>query len=252
MAATMPDDRLKTWFRAGRSVGCHWLGLGAPVLAELAADAGAETIVFDIQHGRWSSAGVQDAVAMVAGRAPCLARVADASYFSIGWALDAGVHGVIVPMISTPEQAADVVTSSRFPPLGRRSGGGARPMANFGDYRRATAEDLVVAVMIETVEGLEACEAIAATPGLDMVFIGPSDLSLALGTRQGSEVFEAALARILTAGRAAGVTVGVYTGAAQAAARAKQGFQLVVAADDISANRAIPAAAWKAFKEAVG
>jgi 2-dehydro-3-deoxyglucarate aldolase/4-hydroxy-2-oxoheptanedioate aldolase len=244
----MPDDRLKTWLASGQAVGCHWLALGAPVLAELAADAGAQTIVFDVQHGRWGRDELENAVAAVAGRAPTLVRAADASDFAIGSALDAGIQGIIVPMISSAAACAEVVAASRFPPLGRRSGGGARPMADFGAYRRATAELLVVGVMIETVEGVEAAEAIAATPGLDLIFIGPSDLSLALGGGPGSPVFDDALARVLAAGEAAGVPVGIYTGdAAQAVQRAKQGFRFVVAASDTQLNRAAAKVIWDAW-----
>jgi 2-keto-3-deoxy-L-rhamnonate aldolase RhmA len=201
----MPDARLKRLFAAGEAVACHWLELGAPVLAELAAEAGARSLVFDLQHGRWSRDALETAVAAVAGRAPMLVRCADASDHAIGSALDAGVQGVIVPMISSAEACAGVVAAARFPPLGRRSAGGPRPMADFGAYRAATAELLVVGVMIETAEGVEAVEAIAATPGLDLIFIGPFDLSLALGAGPGAAAFDGALARVLAAGRAAGV-----------------------------------------------
>ena len=244
----MPDDRLKRLFAAGKAVGCHWLALGAPVLAELAADAGAQSLVFDLQHGRWSRDGLEDAVAAVAGRAPTLVRAADASDFAIGSALDAGIQGIIVPMISSAAECARVVAAARFPPLGHRSGGGARPMADFAAYRKTTAEQLVVGVMIETAKGVEAAEAIAATPGLDLIFIGPSDLSLALGAGPGSPAFDGALARVLAAGKAAGVPVGIYTAdAAQAAARAAQGYQFVVAASDTQLNRAVAKTVWDAW-----
>ena len=244
----MPDPRQKRQFAAGKAVACHWLALGAPVLAELAADAGAQSVVFDLQHGRWGRDALEDAVAAVAGRAPTLARSADASDFAIGSALDAGIQGIIVPMISSAAACAQVVAAARFPPLGRRSGGGARPMADFPAYRQATAEALVVGVMIETAEGVAAAEAIAATPGLDLIFIGPSDLSLALGAGPGSAAFDGALARVLAAGKAAGVPVGIYTAdAAQAAARAAQGFQFVVAASDTQLNRATAKTIWDAW-----
>jgi 2-keto-3-deoxy-L-rhamnonate aldolase RhmA len=244
-----PDERLKSWLHGSNAVGCHWFCLGSPALAEMAADAGAQSIVFDLQHGRWEREALENAVIAVGTRAPMLARTADASDFAIGSALDAGVHGVIVPMISSAEAAASVVAASRFPPHGRRSGGGARPMANFAAYRAATAQHLVAAVMIETAEGVETCEAIAATPGLDMIFIGPSDLSLALGAGPGSELFDGALKRILAAGQAAGVPVGIYTADARAAAaRAAEGFRFVVAASDVQLNGSVAKSIWDAWK----
>ncbi|HEY1753010.1 MAG TPA: aldolase/citrate lyase family protein [Caulobacteraceae bacterium] len=252
-AIHIPDPRLKTWLASETAVGCHWLALGAPVLAELAADAGAQSIVFDAQHGRWGRDALENAVAAVGGRAPTLVRAADATDFSISWALDAGVQGIIVPMISSAAACAEVVAASRFPPHGRRSGGGARPMLDFGAYRKATAETLVVGIMIETREGVDAAEAIAATHGLDLIFIGPSDLSLALGGGPGTPVFDAALKRVLAAGEAAGVPVGIYTAdAAQAAQRAGEGFRFVVTASDTGLNRGAAKAIWDAWPRGAG
>jgi 2-keto-3-deoxy-L-rhamnonate aldolase RhmA len=245
----LPDERLKSWLAAGRAVGCHWLSLGAPVLAELAADAGAQAIVIDMQHGRWDREGLENAIAAIGGRAPPLVRTADASDFAISAALDAGAHGVIAPMVSSAAEAASVVAAAHYPPHGRRSAGGARPTASFGAYRAAADSHLVVAVMIETAAALAAVEAIAATPRLDLIFVGPHDLSLALGAAHGSDAFEAALERVLAAGRAAGLPVGIYTGSpAQASARAAQGFRLVVAASDNYLNSAEARSIWARFR----
>jgi 2-dehydro-3-deoxyglucarate aldolase/4-hydroxy-2-oxoheptanedioate aldolase len=249
-AAYLPDDRLKSRLVSGSAVGCHWLTLGAAVLAELAADAGAESIVIDMQHGRWDRVGLENAILGIGGRAPSLVRTADASDFAIGSALDAGAHGVIVPMINSAAECASAVAAAHYPPLGRRSGGGARPGADFVAYRAAMADHMLVAVMIETVAGLETAEAIAAVPRLGMVFVGPNDLSLALGEAQDSPAFEAALTRILAAGKGAGTPVGIYTGNAdQAARRVAQGFQFVVVASDVQLNRAAAKTIWDGFRK---
>lgn len=246
--AYQPDDRLKSRLAAGEAIGCHWLNLGAPVLAELAADAGAQSIVIDMQHGRWDREGLENAIAAIAGRSPSLVRTADASDFAIGSSLDAGAHGVIVPMINSAAECASVVAAAHYPPRGRRSGGGARPGWDAVAYRASMAANMLVSVMIETAAAVEAAEGIAATPGLDMIFVGPNDLSLSLGEAQGSPPFEAVLARILAAGKAASTPVGIYTGGVeQAAARAAQGFQFVVVASDVQLNRAEARAAWRRF-----
>jgi 2-dehydro-3-deoxyglucarate aldolase/4-hydroxy-2-oxoheptanedioate aldolase len=152
-------------------------------------------------------------------------------------------------MISNAAECASAVAAAHYPPLGRRSGGGARPGADFAAYRTAMAEHMLVAVMIETAAGVEAAAAIAAVPRLGMIFVGPNDLSLALGEAQGSAAFEAALARVLAAGRAASVPVGIYTGNAdQAAARAAQGYQFVVVASDVQLNRATAKGVWDRFR----
>ncbi len=248
-SAYLPDDRLKSRLALAGAVGCHWLTLGAPVLAELASEAGAESLVIDMQHGRWDREGLENAIAAVGARAPVLVRTADASDFAIGSALDAGAHGVIVPMINGAAECASVVAAAHYPPHGRRSGGGARPGADFAAYRKAMADHMLVAVMIETVAGVEAAEAIAAVPRLGMIFIGPNDLSLALGEAQGSPAFEAALALVLAAGEAAGVPVGIYTGnAEQAASRAAEGYRFVVVASDVQLNRAAARSVWDGFR----
>ena len=248
--AYLPDERLKSRLAGGGpAVGCHWLNLGAPVLAELAAEAGAESLVIDLQHGRWGREGLENAIAAVAGRAPVLIRTADASDFAIGSSLDAGAHGVIVPMVNSAAECANVVAAAHYPPTGRRSGGGARPGLDFAAYRAAMTANLLVSVMIETAAAVEACEGIAATPGLGMVFVGPNDLSLSLGAGPGAAAFDGALRRVLAAGKAAGVPVGIYTsGAEQAKARAAEGFRFVVVASDTALNRAEARAAWTRYR----
>jgi len=248
-----PTPRLKARLKAGEALGCHWLQLGSSALAELAAEAEPDAIVLDMQHGVWSRTTLNDAVGAIAGRAPPLARVQDDSLWAINSALDAGCHGVVVPLIESAEQCAAAVAAAHYPPIGRRSAGGPRTNLDFAAYREATGAHLLVSVMIETAAGVEAAEAIAATPGLDMIFIGPTDLSLALGEGQGTDRFEAAVARVLAAGKARGVPVGIYTGGPeQALARASQGFQFMVVANDIHLARNGARSAWSAFRSGAG
>ena len=154
-------------------------------------------------------------------------------------------------MVNSAAEAASVVAAAHYPPKGRRSSGGAR--VGSPGYLEAVAEHLVVAVMIETREALEAADAIAATADLDMIFIGPQDLSLSLGEKHGSEAFEAALKRILAAGQAHGVPVGIYTGSVEAAiSRAAEGFQFMVVANDGQIARAGARDAWRQFAKRLG
>ncbi len=244
-----PTPRLKARLKAGEAVGCHWLQLGSTTLAELAAEGEPDAIVLDMQHGVWDRTTLNNAVGAIAGRAPPIARVQDDSLWAINSALDAGCHGVIVPLIDSARQCADAVAAAHYPPVGRRSAGGPRANLDFAGYRADTAANLLVAVMIETALGVEAAEAIAATPGLDMIFIGPTDLSLALGEGLGTPGFEAAVSRILAACKAAGIAAGIYTGSLdQALARATQGFRFMVVANDIQLARAGAKGAWDAFR----
>lgn len=219
--------------RAGGAVRAVWLALGSAALAEIAGEAAPDAVVFDGQHGLWTPMALAAGVAAVAP-ATALVRVAANLPHLIGEALDAGATGVIVPLVESAAAAAAAVSAARFPPQGARSGGGYRPLRAFGAYVRAAAAGTLVAVMIETRAGLEAAAAIAATPGVDLVFIGPGDLGLAVGV----DALDAAIADVLAACRAAGVPCGIFTPGAQAAARVAEGFRFVVAADDISLARA--------------
>lgn len=244
-----PPDGLKARLKTGEVTACHWLALGSPALAELAAEAAPDAIVFDLQHGLWDRAGLEAAIGLVGDRTQPLVRTADQSASAIGAALDAGAHGIIAPLVNSAQECEGVVAQALYPPLGRRSAGGVRSLADFAAYSTAANANLLIAVMIETVQGVAAAEDIAATPGLNMIFIGPGDLSLALGEAAGSPVFEAALARILAAGRGAGVAVGIFTPSLDIAlARAAQGFQFVVFADDVDLNRRGSKILWDRFR----
>ena len=226
------------WIRAriaaGESLGCLWLSLGSPAVAEIAAEAAPDAIIFDQQHGLWERGTLESAIGLVRHRTSPLVRVARNGALEIGSALDAGAVGVIVPLVETAEQAAQAVAAARFPPQGERSGGGVRPLQRFAPYVAEAVESTFVAAMIETADGLANAIAIAATPGLDMVFIGTGDLSLSLGCfPAGGPPLEAAIDTIAAACRAAGIACGIFTPyASMARERRRQGFTLTVLGDD--------------------
>ena len=220
----------------GDRLGVIWLSLGAVALAEIAARARPDAIVLDLQHGLWDRQGMEAAIGIVPPEIPVLARVAENTPFAIGQALDAGAEGVIVPLVESGKQAARAVKASRYPPLGERSGGGARPLADYLDYHTAAERGIVVAVMIETARGVKNAEKIAATDGVDMVFIGTGDLALSLGTFPAVDArHEEACRNVFAACRAHWTPCGIFTTSSDAAARRRdEGYRLVVVADDIS------------------
>ncbi len=221
--------------RAGQQVACVWLSLGSEALAEIAAEAAPDAIVLDAQHGLWDVRSTHAALGMIAHASTSLVRVADNNAASIGFALDAGAQGVIVPLVETAEQAARAVSASQYPPRGERSGGGVRPLANLTAYLESCRQNILVSVMIETRPGLDNVADIVAVPGIDMIFIGTGDLSLSLGT--GADI-EAAIQTIFSACRAAGVPCGIFTASPEAAkARLGQGFAFVVAETDLRLAR---------------
>jgi 4-hydroxy-2-oxoheptanedioate aldolase len=212
----------------GSAIGL-WATIPSPVSAELAARSGADYVVVDQQHG---AVGPGELLAMLqaiqgAGR-PALVRVGSHDPWVIGHALDLGAAGVIVPLVDGPEEAAAVVAACRYAPEGRRSWGRVRGEAD--------GEPLVLA-MIETRAGLDAVDEIVVTPGLDGVYIGPSDLSLGLGARPARQIEHPAVLEAIGRVRAATEYAGVLCGlhcldAADAARFSHEGFPMVTAGSD--------------------
>ena len=219
----------------GRGLSFAWFSLGSAPLVEIAMRDGFDAAVIDLQHGLWDRMSTHLAVSAL-GPVPVLARVAAVSAAAIGEALDSGAAGVLVPLVETAEQARLAVAAASFPPDGIRSGGGVRPLAHgFANYVRDHGRPLI-GVMIETVAGVENAAAIAATPGIDLVFIGTGDLALSIGCfPEIDERHERAIEEVHVACRYAGVPCGIFTTSSDAALRRRdQGFVATVAANDIA------------------
>jgi 4-hydroxy-2-oxoheptanedioate aldolase len=148
-----------------------WASIPSSLTAEAAALAGPDYVVIDQQHGAVDAATMTAMLQAISGAGvPALVRVARNEAWTIGNVLDLGAAGVIVPMVEDGEQASRAVAACRYAPDGVRS---------FGALR-ASAQPLCL-VMIETRAGVERADEIAATPGLDGIYVGPSDLALTLG-----------------------------------------------------------------------
>ena len=206
------------------------------VAAALAS--GLAWVCLDEQHGRWDDARVLAALdASSPGPGRILVRVPSLDDGLIGRALDAGAHGVIVPMVESVAQAEAAVAAVRYPPAGRRSFGPiAAPHGAPADTAAANAANLC-AVMIETAAALEAVEEIAAVPGVDLLFVGPFDLSLALGTDVDALLADGGagpLGRVVAAAEAGGIRAGAFAGTPDRARRmAELGFTFIAATTDV-------------------
>lgn len=172
-------DRVREAVAAGRPTFGAWVTLGDTISAELMGKAGYDWVILDTQHGgvTWDAMlGLVQALDLGGTRA--LVRVGWTDQMQIMRAMDVGALGVIVPMVSTPEQAAFAAQAVRYPPHGIRSFG---PVRNYYGAPGGTPEEPLCLVMIETAEALDNLDAIAATPGVDGLFVGPVDLALSLG-----------------------------------------------------------------------
>jgi 4-hydroxy-2-oxoheptanedioate aldolase len=166
--------------------------------------------------------------------------------------LDAGAYGIICPMINTRDEAQRFVRACRYAPVGYRSSGPIRAQLWAGDDYHDKANDTIVTfAMIETAEAVKNLDAILSTPGLDAVYIGPSDLSISLGGKPGLDQTDAkvvgAIEEILAGCKRHGVHAGLHTGSpAYAKAMIAKGFEFVTLLND---SRLLVQAARKVVEE---
>lgn len=238
-----PPFSLARRLRDGETVRVGWSFLPSPQLVGVMAREGLEGVILDQQHGLWDTITAFAGIAsLVQGGAAAGVRLAVGDFAGAARAIDNGATVVIAPMIDSVTDAKALVAATKYPPVGTRSWGpgGAMVLAGIADanaYLRAGNDTSVIFAMIETATALENVEAIAATPGIDGLFLGPYDLSVALS--RGAEVntnmpaVAAVLDRVLAAAKAAGKFSGIYcTTIEQMRAAHAKGFRfLTVGAD---------------------
>jgi 4-hydroxy-2-oxoheptanedioate aldolase len=233
--------RLRRRWDAGQPGFGLWASLPTVFTAEQAASAGYDYVCVDLQHGGADETTMVAMFAAIeaAGATP-LARVAFNEPWMIMRVLDLGASGVIVPLVSNREEATRAVRACRFPPHGMRSYGPLRAGMTSGSADPDVLGDVLCIVMVETSEGLDNVQEIAATPGLDAIYIGPADTTLALGRKpgEGGDELEQAIARVNAACADAGIASGMHCASGdEARSRAKAGFRLVTVAVDASLFR---------------
>ena len=211
-----------------------WALLGEPRTAALLEHAGFDWVLLDQQHGHFDDRAVRETFERRGEhRVPVLVRPRANAVDLIGRALDDGADGVIVPLVDSAEEAEAAVAAAHWPPRGRRSSGPLPFLAPADGFRPFTG------VMVETAAGLADVTRIAATPDLDLVFVGPFDLSLSLGTTVDALLADdspdSPLRRVVAACGEAGVTAGAFGATVPRARRFLElGFTFVVAALDTS------------------
>lgn len=217
-----PVNPFKQALREQRTQIGLWLGLGGGTATEICAGAGFDWLLIDGEHAPLGVADVQAQAQVIAGypATHAIARVPVADVALIKQYLDTGVQTLLVPMVNSAEQAALCVSACRYPQDNDQGGqGGIRGMAGarasrwgrVADYATAANAQVCLLVQVETREALAALDAIAHTPGVDGVFVGPADLSASLGHvgDPGHPVVQAAIddaiVRIRQAGKAPGI-----------------------------------------------
>jgi len=232
-------NRLKDIWKSGRTASNFWLGLPTSLGAEIAAHQGWDSLIIDMQHGQIDYAAMCAMLTAISTTdAVPLVRVPWNSPGDIMRAADAGAYGVICPNIETAEECERFVGACRYAPMGYRSVGPLRATLYAGADYMAHANDTVLAIaQVETVKGLANMTAIAAVEGLDMLYVGPSDLGLSLGRApkadQNDPVVTDAIDAILNCAKQAGLRAGIYCRTVEyARAMAAKGFDLVTVTSD--------------------
>ncbi len=244
--------------RAGETVHTGWCGLASPVVAELIAREGYPAVTLDQQHGMYDMPSTVAGIAAVrmGGAAP-IVRIPVGSFAVASRVLDLGAEGIVAPMINTPDDARAFAAATKFPPIGERSWGPIRAATFLGmqpvDYLAQANDNVVTFAMIETRAALKNLDAILATPGIDAIFLGPSDMSITLSDGKvldpHSKDVDKAADQMAAAAQKAGKIVGAYVATPERANElAERGFRFFAIASDLGFLRAGAAAALKALK----
>lgn len=235
--------------RARERIVGYWSQLPVPAVQERVARHGYDYVCMDAQHGFLDYQailngliGIDSGSAISTNGHGCagLVRVAANNLMLIGQALDAGAQGVIVPLVDTAEDAAAAVRACRFAPRGSRSYGPMRSSLRSKGLTATMDSQVACIVMIETRKGLDNIAEIAAVPELDGLYVGPADLTLALGAesltdQRYKEDFDAALTRVRSVCAAAGIAAGIHTNDGAVASRyLEEGFTFATISSDLN------------------
>lgn len=210
------SNNLKQRLKNGESLNGCWLNLGSPLTAEIVGQAGFDWVLIDLEHGSGTEKDVlYQLQALEASPTGAIIRVEGHARQRISRVLDFGAQGVMCPQIKTVEEARAAISGIYYPPDGIR---GVAKMVratgfgkNFDDYKKGAKENILGIIQIETAEALNHLDEIAALEGVDVLFIGPADLSMSLGIfgQLDHPKFKEALKAIVTAAEKAGKATGI-------------------------------------------
>jgi 4-hydroxy-2-oxoheptanedioate aldolase len=235
----MRENRIRSIWKSGGAVVNGWLAIPSVFSAETMAHQGWDSLTIDLQHG---VVDYQAAVSMLTA----VSTTPTVPVVRVPWLepgilmkmLDAGAYGLICPMINTREDAQKLVAYTHYAPRGTRSFGPVRALLYGGaDYPQHANDTIVTFAMIETRQALDNLDSILSVEGLDAIYIGPSDLSLALGCKPAFDDVDPPVAQaidhILARAKAHGLVAAIHNGTPEAAlARIDKGFQFVTISSD--------------------
>jgi 4-hydroxy-2-oxoheptanedioate aldolase len=235
----MATDPVRARWAAGEAAFAAWLTLESPSAAAAVASAGFDAVVVDLQHGNATLEDLPQLLAAIEGSpAVPFVRAAWNHPADLMRALDLGARGVICPMVGSRAEAEAFVAACRYPPAGTRSYGPIHAAFGRGREQTTAAEEAILLfAMIETADGFANLDEIAATAGLDGLFVGPADLSLGLGLDTFADLTDPvlleALDSVIAAAGANGSIPGIHAPSpGNSIAMAARGFRFVSSAVD--------------------
>lgn len=238
----MTRPSLKEKLRSGRVTVGSWITLAHPAIAEIMARAGFDWLVVDLEHSVITIREAEELIRIIelCGVTP-LVRLSANDPVQIKQVMDAGAHGVIVPMVKSAREAEQAVSSVHYPTEGQRGVGLARAQgygADFESYREWLSREAVVIVLIEHVEAVKHLKPILTTPGVDGCIVGPYDLSASLGRpgKFNDPEFSACVKEIKDVADGLGIPAGIHVIPPDdrlARQKIEEGFKLVAYSLDI-------------------
>ncbi len=238
----IPENFLKTKIRQGTKCFGMWLHSGSPAVAEAVAQADLDFVIIDQEHGPGE---LDHAVAMMRAMLETtttpIIRVPSSDPIYLKRIVDAGAQAVLVPMVNTADEAQMVVDACLYPPHGKRGNASGVVRASryglVGNYIDIAHEQMLIIPQVETAEAVTNAGAIATVPGVDVVFIGPADLSGSVGLpgRTGAPEVEALIGEAYKSiGRAGKPAATVPRDGRSWQVLFQDGFQLVATGSDLA------------------
>ena len=212
--------------------------LPSPEVVEILCGTEFDWLFIDLEHSAMAPGDAQILLQAAANRKPCLARVSASTELDIRKALDSGAQGVILPQVNSLLQLEELVSWTKFSPLGRRSLGLSRASGyghQLAEYLTRANDETVVVAQIEHIDAVNSIDEILTVPNLDAIFIGPYDLSASMGLPGdvANPIVQHAIDRVIAAGNRFSMTLGIFcANAATANTMIDRGFTLLALASD--------------------
>lgn len=230
----MRKNPVRQRWAQGKPASNLWIDIGWPVTVEALAKLPYDSFTVDLQHSlidRGALVSLFQAISL--GNGAPMVRISRNDPGEIAFVLDAGAYGVILPTVESAEEARSFVEACRYPPHGSRSWGPVRGLLYGGaDYFESHEQEVLRIALIETAKGMDNLDAIAATPGLDMIYLGPNDLGVSYGARPSytpnHPKVEEAVDLLVAAARKHSIAAGMHTASKEVATNAaRKGYDFL-------------------------